>query len=78
MTRQEFLSSMDELLELSSGTLQGPEKLEELEQWNSMAMIGFIALADTNNGAKLSARQITSCTTIADLLDLAKVDASPV
>lgn len=76
MTRQEFLLSMDNLLELPAGTLEGAEKLEELEQWNSMAMIGFIALADTNNGIRLSPRQIVGCSTVADLLHLAKVEAA--
>lgn len=73
MTRQEFLEKFDEMLELPSGTLKGPEPLESLEQWTSMAMIEFIALADTNNGAKLSPRQLASATSVADLLDLAKV-----
>lgn len=68
---------MDELLELDPGTLTGLEKLEELEQWNSMAMIGFIALVDTNNGLKLSPRQIAACSTVADLLQLAKVETAP-
>jgi acyl carrier protein len=76
MTRQEFLLEMDEILELTPGTLKGPEKLEELEQWNSTAMIGFIALADTNNGARISPRQIINCVTIADLLALASVNGA--
>jgi hypothetical protein len=67
---------MDEILELPSGTLTGPEKLEELENWNSTALIGFIALADTNNGARISPRQTLNCVTIADLLAVARVDGS--
>jgi hypothetical protein len=74
MTRAEFLRSFDTILELPEGTLNGSEKLEDLENWNSMAMIDFIALADTNNNVKLSARQIASAETVADLLQLAKVD----
>jgi len=74
MTREEFLLEMDNILELPSGSLRGPEKLENLEQWNSVAMISFLALADTNNGARLAPRQIVNCVTIDDLLQLAKVD----
>jgi hypothetical protein len=74
MTRQEFLLEMDDILELPPGSLKGPEKLEELEQWNSTAMIGFIALADTNSGARISPRQIVNCATVGDLLNLARVD----
>jgi len=74
MTREEFLLELDEILELPAGTLAGPENLEDLEQWNSMALIGFIALADTNNGTRISPRQIVNCATIEDLLKLAKAD----
>jgi acyl carrier protein len=74
MTRQQFLNSMDKLLELPRGTLTGNERLHDLEQWNSMAMISFIALADTNNRVSLSASQILACSTVSDLLRTAKVD----
>ncbi len=75
MQRDEFLKELDEVVELPSGTLQGSEKLEDLENWNSMAMLGYIALADTASGAKLSPRQIRECDTVEDLLQLAKIGA---
>ena len=75
MTRKEFLSSMDTMLELPEGTLTGSEQLEDLEQWNSMAMLSFIALADENNRVKLPIRKLASCTTVSELLELAKVEA---
>ena len=74
MTRQEFLVSLDNILELPAGTLTGPEQLDECEQWNSMAMIGFIALADQHNNARLSARQLSGCQTVDELLKLATVE----
>ena len=72
MTRQEFLSALDTLLELPAGTLSGPENLEDLENWNSLAMVEYIALADST-GAKVSPRQIRDCETVDDLAKLAKV-----
>jgi hypothetical protein len=75
MTRTEFLKSFDTILELPEGTLTGSETLEALENWNSLAMIDFIALADTNNGVKLPAMQIAKSGTVEDLLKLAKVDS---
>lgn len=74
MTREEALQALDELVELPAGTLKGPEKLEDLENWNSMAMIGFIALADGNQGVKLSPRALAAAETIDELLALAKVE----
>jgi acyl carrier protein len=74
MTKTEFLKAFDTILELPEGTLTGSEELESLENWNSLAMIDFIALADNNNGAKLSALQIARSETVSDILELAKVD----
>jgi acyl carrier protein len=74
MTRQEFLSAMDNLLELSDGTLQGPEHLDDLENWNSLAMVDFIALVDSDAGRSVSPRQIRDCETIDDLAQLAHVE----
>jgi acyl carrier protein len=75
MTRDEFLLAMDEALEVPGGTLKGPEKLEDLDNWDSVAMMSFIALVNSNNSnLKLSPRQITSCDTVDDLLKLAQVD----
>ena len=64
---------MDNLLELPAGTLQGSESLDDLENWNSLAMVEYIALADSENGAKLSPRQIRECNTVDDLARLAKI-----
>lgn len=77
MTREEFLAQLDELLELMPGTLQGPEKLENLDQWNSLALVSFMALADTNNGVRLSPRDIAKCITVSDLLKIAQVELVP-
>jgi acyl carrier protein len=73
MTRKEFLSAMDNVLELPAGTLTGGESLDDLENWTSLAMVEYIALADSN-GVKLTPRQIRDCDTIDDLAALAKID----
>jgi len=73
MSREEFLIHLDEVLDLPAGSLSGPEKLAELGQWDSTAMIGFIALADDHNGSRPSPRRIADCVTVEDLLRLAQV-----
>ncbi len=75
MTKQEFLISLDRALEVPEGTLTGGEKLEDLENWNSMAVLEYISLADTVGAKELSPRQIRECQTVADLLKLAKIAA---
>lgn len=77
MTREKFLSEMDEILGLPSGTLKGNEKLEDLETWDSTALISLIVLAETNNDVRISPDQVATCFTVADLLRLAQVGDSP-
>lgn len=73
MTRDEFLLEMDEILGLRPGTLHGEEKLDELENWDSTALIELIVLAETANDAEISPEQVIGCTTVGDLLRLAGV-----
>jgi len=76
MTRNEFLLEMDEILGLPAGALRGHEKLEELENWDSTALVTLISLAEINNGVNMSLQQIVGCSTVADLLRLAEVESS--
>jgi hypothetical protein len=76
MTRNEFLLEMDEILGLPAGALRGHEKLEELENWDSMSLVTLISLAETNNGVNMSLQQIVGCSTVADLMRLAQVETS--
>jgi len=70
LKKNEFLSALDELLELEDGTLKGSESLDSLESWDSLAIISFIALADERCGVSLKPRQISDCSTIEDLAGL--------
>jgi acyl carrier protein len=74
MTREEFLLQMDEILDLQPGTLRGHEKLEDLKNWDSTALISLIALADANNGAPIAPDQVVGCSSVGDLLRLAQVE----
>lgn len=76
MTREEFLSEMDEILGLRPGTLRGDEKLDELQNWDSAALVQLIVLAETTNNAQVSLDEVVGCSTVADLLRLAQVDGS--
>ena len=76
ITRDEFLLQMDEILGLRPGTLRGDEKLENLESWDSTALISLIILAESNNNVHISPDQIVGCSSVADLLRLAQVDGS--
>jgi acyl carrier protein len=69
MERNESLRSLDELMDLEPGTLTGGEVLAELGGWSSLAVIGFIALAD-EHGVAVSPVSITKCKTVDELVRL--------
>ncbi len=77
MSRDAFLSEIDEILGLRPGTLKGDEQLEELHNWDSTALIGVIVLAESASERHISPDQIVNCSTVADLLRLAGVDDRP-
>jgi acyl carrier protein len=70
MNKQELLSSLDELLEVASGTLKGPEPLASIEGWNSLAVIDFMAMVDERLGVRLKPSKIGECGTVDDLIGL--------
>lgn len=76
MNRRELLLQVDEMLELSPGTLTGSENLSDIEQWDSLAMMNFIALASEQFGLTLSPRQFAGCQTVNDLMALVGVQSS--
>jgi acyl carrier protein len=71
MTKQEFLLLIDELLEEAPGTLSGTERLQELEMWDSMTALGFIALLDEKFNVIVSGDDLSNCKTVNDLIQLA-------
>lgn len=76
ISREKFLLEMDEILGLRAGTLRGDEKLEELPNWDSTALISLIVLAESTNNAHISPEEVVGCSTVADLLRLAQVEGS--
>ncbi|AWK85495.1 phosphopantetheine-binding protein [Azospirillum thermophilum] len=73
MDRKDFLLALDEMLELDAGTLTGDEVLETLENWDSLAVISFIALVDEKLGVVLEGEKLAKAKTVSDLLALAGV-----
>jgi acyl carrier protein len=77
MTRTEFLREMEEILGLKSGTLMGNEKLEDLENWDSTALVSLIAVAESRSNTEITLEQVVSCSTVGDLLRLLALDGQP-
>lgn len=70
MRREDFLREMDELLELDPGTLKGNEALADLDGWDSLAVISFIALTDEKLDTVIDGESLAKAATVQDLLNL--------
>jgi hypothetical protein len=70
MTRGEFLRALESQLEMPERSLNGSEVLTDLEGWDSLAAVLFIALADEKAGVIVSGDQIGKARTLNELLAL--------
>ncbi len=71
MTPTEFYAALDEMLELDPGTITGNERLEDIEAWDSLAVISFIALVDEKFDILVETEKLAAAESIADLYALA-------
>ena len=69
MTASEFLRTLEQALEIDPGRIAGHESLNEIEWWDSMAALTFMAVADQELHVEVSA-QLQQCKTVTDLLAL--------
>jgi len=70
-----FLAMMDELLEQAPGTINAEDRLADLEDWDSLTLMSFMAKVNTSYGLILSPQRIAQCKTVNDLEEL--LNASP-
>ena len=67
MNTNDFLRLLEDVIELPANTLKGGEKLEEIDQWDSLAVLSFMAKIDEVFGVSVSAEAIVKAKSVADL-----------
>jgi acyl carrier protein len=70
MDHKAFYAKLDELLELPEGSIAADSALADVEGWDSIAVISFIALADADYVATVPPERIARCRTAGDLAGL--------
>jgi acyl carrier protein len=74
MDKNIFYKRLDEMLEVAPGTIQGSVELAGLEAWDSLAVMSFIAMIDSQYQISLPAVAIIACRTVDDLATLVEED----
>jgi acyl carrier protein len=67
----EFISRVEDALEVSSGTLTPETRLESIEEFDSMGRLSVMAMVDSEYGVVLTGAQLEECQTVGDLYNLA-------
>jgi acyl carrier protein len=70
MTRGEFLRALEGQLEMPHGSLSETQQLTDVDGWDSMSALLFMALADEKAGVTITGDQLAKARTMGDLLSL--------
>lgn len=70
MTDRKKIELLEEMLELEPGTLTPETVLEPMEEWDSIALISFIALVDDEFGKVIKGSVVKEQKTVAGLMAL--------
>ncbi len=71
MTKKDFFTEIETIIEAGAGTVTGDKELASLEGWDSLAVMGFIAMLDEKLNLKVPPQRIAACKTADDLAALA-------
>ncbi len=74
MTTEKKIEMLEDMMELETGTLTPETVLSTLEEWDSIALISFIALIDDEFDKVINGSLIKEQKTVADLLALMEAE----
>ena len=69
MTKDKFIQDLSELLETDT-ELTLATNLKEVEEYDSLAIMGLVAYADKNFGKKIPGEKFSQVTDVQSLIDL--------
>ena len=73
MTEQEKMEELVDVLEMDLGEFDRDTVLEEVETWDSVAVLSFIALMNEKFDKIFHASESAECKTVGDLMDMMHV-----
>ena len=77
MTRTQFLSYYEKLWEIPPGTLKSENRIDELGDWDSLAVLNTVVLMDRELGIKVTGAQLVECRTLGDILNAGTSRGAP-
>lgn len=69
MNTQEKLAALEDIMELDGGFLKPEMKLEEIEEWDSLAALSYVVLMGDEFNKKMSGKEIRAFKTVQDIMN---------
>ena len=69
MTKEIFLERMADILDVEDEIVLDTN-LSELEEWDSLSIVSYVAMANANCGKKVDVKSVREAVTIQDLYNL--------
>ncbi|MCH5278065.1 MAG: hypothetical protein J1E80_09600 [Desulfovibrionaceae bacterium] len=70
MNTQEKLAVLEDIMELDEGTLKPETRLDDVEEWDSLAALSFVVLLGDEFNRKISGKDIRAFERVQDMLDV--------
>lgn len=70
MTDQEKLAALEDLLDVPEGSLTPATSLSALDEWDSISVIGYLALLDEKFSKVASGDDVRGFATVQDAMDM--------
>ena len=67
MKKEQFLRSVEAIVNLRADSLTGKESLDYARDWDSLAIVGFLSFADREFRVAMSVPDIQKCSTYDEL-----------
>lgn len=67
---KDFIANLENMLEVEPGSLQATTLLTAVPSWDSLAAVGFLALADGTYDKAIDPSAIQECKKVSDLAAL--------
>ena len=68
MTNEEKIAILEELMEVEEGILTPETLLSNIEEWDSVSFLSFMAMMDEKFGKTVTGSEIKTKETVADLM----------
>lgn len=69
MNEQEKLAALEDIMELEEGFLKPEMKLDEIDEWDSLAALSYVVLMGDEFNKKVSGKEIRAFQTVQDIMN---------